>query len=778
MNLLKCKVVVGLLVYLYLFLMFSSSEAKAPESTYNSVKSEASDKQADEEAYNYIKILPSDSEEEVVQKAAHVVPSERQMLWQELEFITFVHFGVNTFTGREWGTGFEDPELFQPKKTDTDQWCRAMKAAGMKMVVLTAKHHDGFCLWQTRYTKHSVASSSWREGEGDVMGDLSKSCKKYGLKLGVYLSPADLYQIESKDGLYGNLSKYSERVIPRPVAGRPFNDKRTFRYVVDDYNEYFMNQLFELLTEYGPIHEVWFDGAHPKRKGGQKYTHNQWFELIRELAPEAVIFGKGPDVRWCGNEAGATRESEWSVIPIEGTIEQWRWPDMTNQDLGSLGKIMEIGEKGGFLHWYPAETNTSIRHGWFWRDEKQHVKSVEHILDIWYRSVGGNTVFLLNIPPNREGLFAERDVKVLTEVGQVLRGTFETDLSRGAAATASVTCSEDKYNAECILDGDTSTCWKGPDGEEKADLTVQLKGEKVFNRIVIQEQIRDYGQRIKAFAIEAWVEDQWQQIASGTTVGYKRICRTDTVLTDKIRLRILDSRVCPTISEFALYKGPTFLSGPEITRSKDGIVKIVSSVAAEIRYTLDGSEPSEDSPIYKGPFAFAHEGVVKVKAFIAETDEESEIAEAEFGICKGKWKVVFVDSEEKGGNEAAINAIDDDPETIWHTEWRSSSKGHPHEIQIELGEVVELAGFTYLPRGGGLNGTILKYEFYVSKDGKDWGQAVSSGEFSNIKNNPVLQTKRFSEVVTGRFIRLVALSEVNGQVWTSAAEIGVVLADI
>jgi alpha-L-fucosidase/beta-glucanase (GH16 family) len=492
------------------------------------------------------------TEKDVIRKAVSVKPSPRQLAWQELEFIAFIHFGVNTFTGREWGTGKEDPKIFNPEKLDTDQWCRMMKAAGMTQAILTAKHHDGFCLWQTRYTTHSVASSRWRDCKGDVLRDLVNSCKKYGIKVGVYLSPADLYQIESPEGLYGNLSKYSERVIPRPVPGRPFRDRRTFKYFVDDYNEYFLNQLFELLTEYGPIHEVWFDGAHPKRKGGQKYTYSQWYEVIRELAPQAVIFGKGPDVRWCGNEGGRTRAAEWSVVPISAPVDKFDWPDMTAQDLASLPKLQDCLNRGGYLHWYPAETNTSIRHGWFWRDEKQHVKTTDEILDIWYRSVGGNTVFLLNIPPNRDGLFPEHDSKVLQEIGQILRRTFKTNLAEGATATASAIRGTG-FEPDNALDGDTTTCWMPPDWTTQVELVVTLNGEKTFNRVMFQEQIRDFGQRIAGFAVDAQVDGQWRQITEGQTVGYKKICRTSNVTANKVRIRILDSRVCPTISNFELY---------------------------------------------------------------------------------------------------------------------------------------------------------------------------------------------------------------------------------
>lgn len=299
---------------------------------------------------NTIKVEATDTDEAVMEKAAHVVPTANQLAALRNEFIAFVHFGPNTFTRMEWGTGKEDPKVFDLKELDTDQWCEAMKAAGMKMVILTAKHHDGFVLWQSRYTKHGIMSSGYKGGKGDVMKDLSASCRKYGLKLGVYLSPADLYQIESPDGLYGNLSQYTLRTIPREVPGRPFANKTKFQFMVDDYNEYFLNQLFELLTEYGPISEVWFDGAHPKTKGGQKYNYAAWRELIRTLAPDATIFGR-EDIRWCGNEAGNTRESEWNVIApyTENPDSMEVYMDLYG-DLGTK-KVLLGRDKPYYLHY-------------------------------------------------------------------------------------------------------------------------------------------------------------------------------------------------------------------------------------------------------------------------------------------------------------------------------------------------------------------------------------------------------------------------------------------
>jgi alpha-L-fucosidase len=257
-------------------------------------------------------------------------------------------------------------------------------------------------------------------------------------------------------------------------------------------------------------------------------------------------------VRWCGNEAGRTRDSEWSVIPIGGSPDKWDWPDMMDEDLGSLNKLKTMLDKGGFLHWYPAETNTSIRKGWFWRDEFQYVKSTEEILDIWYRSVGGNSVFLLNIPPNRDGLFSDRDVKVLSSVGRILSNTFKVNLACGGKAEASSQHGP-KYSSENILDDNTSTCWMPPPWTMQAEVKIILPEKCRFNRIMIQEHIADFSQRISRFAIDAFINDDWRQIAQGTTIGYKRICQTVTVSTDRVRIRILDSRVCPTISNFGLF---------------------------------------------------------------------------------------------------------------------------------------------------------------------------------------------------------------------------------
>jgi len=476
--------------------------------------------------------VPEDASlDEIVTLSTRVLPHPRQMIWHRDEFIAFIHYGPNAFTRREWGSGGEDPNLFHPADLDTDQWCDTMKKAGITRVVITAKHHDGFCLWQTRYTKHAVNSSRWRDGKGDVLRDLSKSCKKYGLKLGVYLSPADLHQIRD-GGLYGNLSKYRKETIPTPVADRPFADKRTFQYEVDDYNLYFMNQLFELLTEYGPIYECWFDGAHPKRKGGQTYNYKAWYEMIHTLAPDAMIAVKGPDTRWCGNEAGGTRPTEYNVIPLTGDkFEDESWPDRRGGDLGSRARL--AGAK--WLHYYPAETNTSIRHGWFYRDdEKQGVRDADSVFDIYERAVGGNSVFLLNVPPNREGTFSPRDVASLVEVGRRIRNVYGASLTIGATGPAEV------------LDGDEATFWQAEN--LSGEFEIRLAKPQRINRFLLQEPIATQGQRIEAHALDGWIDGEWREIATATTVGYKRILRFPAIHTDRLRVRITTSRATPMIS--------------------------------------------------------------------------------------------------------------------------------------------------------------------------------------------------------------------------------------
>lgn len=483
---------------------------------------------------NTVKI-DGDDANTIIEKAANVVPTANQLAALDREFIAFIHFGPNTFTGKEWGSGFESSETFALETLDTDQWCKAIKDAGMKMVIFTAKHHDGYIMWQSRYTDHGIMSSKFRDGKGDILKDLSESCRKYGLELGIYLSPADLYQIESPDGLYGNLSKPTLRTIPREVEGRPFSNKTKFKFNVDDYNEYYLNQLFELLTEYGPISEIWLDGAHPKTKGGQTYNYNAWRELIRTLAPKANIFGR-EDLRWCGNEGGHTRDSEWNVVPYMANPDTLTWySDMMADPLGGREQLCD----GKYLHYQPAETDVSIRDGWFWRDNThQQTRTADNVFDMYERSVGGNAILLLNLPPDNQGRFPEKDLKTLEETGRRIRETYGIDLLEGAKCP------------KVLLDNDIDAYIKVRDGE---DFVVTLPEKRWINRIVLQEAIATVGERAERFAVDARIDGEWKEIATSTNIGHKRILRVNDMETDALRFRLLQSRAMVAISKISAH---------------------------------------------------------------------------------------------------------------------------------------------------------------------------------------------------------------------------------
>jgi alpha-L-fucosidase len=694
----------------------------------------------------FVMAQPAPEVRAVMERAAAVVPHPRQVEWQRLEFTMFIHFGVNTFTDREWGTGEEDPKLFNPTELDADQWAQVAVDAGMKAVILVAKHHDGFCLWPSAFTEHSVKNSPWRGGKGDLVREVSLACGKHGLKFGVYLSPADLHEPS-----YGQ----SER-----------------------YNLYFENQLRELLTNYGPICEVWFDGATPKDKG-QVYNYAAWYELIRDLQPEATIFGRGPDIRWVGNEAGKTRASEWSVVPLPVPAQEFNWPDMTGKDLGSIAQLWDAKH----LHWYPAETDTSIRPGWFWHEkENDKVRSLDDLLDCYYGAVGGNSVLLLNVPPDRRGLIHESDAARLREMGTVLRATFGSVVAGGGASGTRATANieVEGHIAAAAIDGHPETFWTTQAWEVEPVITISVPEARRFNVVMIQEHIAS-GQRIERFAVDVWDETRWavggsgwREVASGTTVGYKKLLRIPEENTNRVRIRCLESRVRPTIAEIALYSAPVRLPAPAITRDRNGMVTIIGPANGAVCYTTDGSEPRPGVNTYGKPFALERGGTVKAQGIgLGPVLFPGEIATAEFDLAKAKWRVASVSSEQADAGEAATNAIDDDPGTFWHTRYSPDTAKHPHWIVIDLGETVTMKGMTYTarPASSGVNGTVVKYEVYVSRDGEDWGEVAAAGA---LERRAAEQRVIFGKERAGRYLKFVALSEVHGRDWASAAEVGVV----
>ena len=443
------------------------------------------------------------------------VPTDRQMAWQERELVAFAHFGVNTFTDREWGEGKEDPAIFNPTELDCRQWARACKAAGMKTIILTAKHHDGFCLWPSRHTPHSVQSSPWKGGKGDVIRELAAACRAAKLDLGLYLSPWDRHE-----PTYGDSPKY---------------------------NAHYVNQLTEILTDYGPVAEVWFDGACGEGPNGKKqvYDFDLFWGTVRKLQPMAVMFSDvGPDIRWVGNERGYAKDPNWSTLNTAG------------MHLGKPNTSQTTGDLDG-TDWIPAEADVSIRPGWFYHaKEDGQVKSLKQLLDIYYHSVGLGCVLLLNIPPDRRGLFHENDVRRLQEFGEAIAADFKKDLARGRKASAdNVRGGAAAYGAERAVDGDPSTYWATDDGVLAAALEVDLGRPQAFNRVVLQEYIR-LGQRVKGFVVEAWVGAEWKEIGRGQTIGYKRILRIPDVTAQKVRLRITEARGCPTVSALGITCAP------------------------------------------------------------------------------------------------------------------------------------------------------------------------------------------------------------------------------
>lgn len=467
--------------------------------------------------------------------AASVVPSARQLAWQDLEFTGFLHFGMNTFTDKEWGDGKEDPRQFNPTQLDARQWVKVCQDAGMKLMILTAKHHDGFCLWPSRFTDHCVKNSPWKGGKGDVVREFSDACHAAGMKLGLYLSPWDRHEPK-----YGNSPAY---------------------------NEHFKNQLRELMSHYGEVSEVWFDGACAEGPNGrrQEYDWAGFHAVVRELQPHAAMGPCGPDARWVGNESGFARETEWSVVGVNFDVAPKDYneafyvpylledPKQAQKSPGSLESITQAKR----IVWWPAETDVSIRPGWFYHAaEDLKVKSVESLVDIHYKSIGRNTVLLLNVPPDRRGLIHEIDAARLGEFRAALDRTFRRNLAKGKSATATSAREGRLFAARKATDGNPATYWATGEGVTNASLEVDLGKDVTFNRASYQEMVSS-GQRVERYALEAWHQGAWKEVTAGTTIGYKKIDRFGDVTTSKVRLVLHEARGAVAIRSLGLYRART-----------------------------------------------------------------------------------------------------------------------------------------------------------------------------------------------------------------------------
>ena len=660
------------------------------------------------------------------------LPSANQMRWQQMEYYAFVHFSLNTYTDQSWGYGNEDIQLFNPTALDCRQWARICKQAGMKGIILVAKHHCGFCLWPSKYTEYSVKNAPWKNGKGDVVREMADACKEYGLKLGIYLSPWDR-----------NRADY----------GKP------------EYITYFRNQLTELLTNYGPIFEIWFDGAN----GGSGYygganetrtidrkTYYDWantYKLVRKLQPGIVIWNDGgqrADLRWVGTEGGSVGETNWSLLNATGDVPY---------------EMLHYGLEDGDA-WVPAEVNTSIRPEWFYHpSEDKKVKTMPQLMDTYYNSIGHNGSLLLNFPIMPNGLIHPTDEKNVLAFGKAVKAAFSVNLAKAKPAAASNVRSKSKdFSAGNTTDGNNDTYWATDDSIKAASLTIDLSSPTRLNRFLVQEYIQ-LGQRVKAFNVEALVHGQWQELAKGTTIGYKRIISFATVKATKVRLNITDAKACLAISNVGVYYAPQILTAPSITRNQAGEITITpTDKESVIYYTTDGSSPGPGSKKYSAPFLVDGKPDIRTIVYDSFTNQSSPETQEKFDISRKGWKIIGLDDDK------ASAILDGDPSTAWH---QSKANKMPQEVVIDLGQIENLSGFRYLPDQTIWNpGIISNYKLYVSQNNIDW-RLVSEGEFPNIKNNPLWQVVKFT-FQKARYIKLTAIKNTENSDEAGYAEIDVI----
>jgi alpha-L-fucosidase len=670
------------------------------------------------------------------------LPSAAQLKWHEMEMYGLIHYGVDTYTDKEWGYGDEDPAIMNPSAFSAEQIVGAAKAGGLRGVIVVAKHHDGLCLWPTKTTSHNITKTPWKAGRGDMMKEYQLACKKLGMSLGVYCSPWD---------------------------------RNSAAYGTPAYVSIYRKQLEELYSNYGPLFISWHDGANggdgyyggaKEKRNIDRTTYYGWeetFAITRKMQPFAVIFGDiGPDVRWVGNEEGHAGETSWATYtpeapeegrkPANGYVKYW---------LGVEGTL-------NGKYWMPAECDVPLRPGWYYHaSQDDKVKSPYTLLDLYYKSVGRGANLDLGLAPDKSGQLHPADVKALAEFGKLVQATFRVNLAKNATFVASNVRGKNakKFGPSFIIDADRYSYWATDDDVLNPELIITLKKPATFNVIRLRENIK-LGQRITAVALDSFEGNEWKEFASATSIGANRLIRLpQNVRSNKLRLRITGAMASPALSDFALFKEPSYLTPPVIARSREGQVSITTTAPVQvIHYTIDGADPTISSPRYNGPFHLAQGGVVKAKSF-EEKGVSSSITTKAFGIAKQAWKMVG----EKNGHSAG-RMMDEDAKSFYLSS--SIHEDSAKQVVIHLGDTHLIKGFTYLPRQDkNLEGTVYSYIFHISGDGVNWSK-VSEGEFSNIAANPVEQVIRLDVPAEARFIKFSAGSLVSGNK-LAIAELGI-----
>lgn len=666
------------------------------------------------------------------------VPTAGQLAWHDMEMYAFIHFTINTFTGKEWGFGDESEELFNPSDFNADDIVKTLADSGFKGVVLTCKHHDGFCLWPTRTTKHSVASSPWKQGKGDVVKEISQACKKYGLKFGVYLSPWD---------------------------------RNAASYGTPEYINMYRTQLKELATNYGPVFMAWFDGANggdgyyggkKEKRSIDRSTYYQWDKTwgdLKKMQPRAVVFSDvGPDVRWVGNESGFANYPCWATLtPQSSEPGKVPAPGMCQYHLNTAGTM-------DGKYWIPAEADVSIRPGWFWHEhENNQVRTPENLLELYFNSVGRGANLNLNVPPDRNGRIHEADKKALAGFRALLDDLYSRNFAAGAKMSAS--SSMNGYGAENVLDRKRTTYWVATGKDSQPSVTLKLPGEATFDVIRLAEPVQ-LGQRVRKFRVDVKEGGQFVKWLEGSSIGARVILKGRLVTTDEVRVTLEENRAVPALSEVSLWQYPAILHAPKVRYDRNGQVTLSTTTGAVTRYTTDGTEPGPQSPVYEKSFALPKGGMVKAVSELR--GKSSSVAAEVVPIPTKDWKVL---AGERAASAPEL-AFDGDPNTLWNTHAESGEIAPPQALDIDMGRDVNVAAVVYTPRTNSARGTVDQYAVYLSQDGRNWGAPVAEGEFSNIRANPVPQQIALKAPAKARYLRFVAKRVLEGN-HVAVAELGV-----